>query len=293
MISDSSRAARPLSVRDHDRDLAGLTYVYPVLSRRAGGVSVGINLNPNNACNWHCAYCQVPGLVRGKAPVIDLEVLEAELRGFLHDLVHGDGLRRLAPEGARVICDIAFSGNGEPTSAEAFPQVVERVLALRDEFGLGARTDAEPVPVRLITNGSLMAQARVQQGVSRLGEAGGEVWFKVDAGTTAAIERINGVHLAPDVLARHLARCAGLCATWVQTCMFRWDGAAPSDDDVEAYLEVLRQAGIHRLRGVLLYGIARPSMQPEAVRLSPLAPEDLEAIGERIKKEGLTVRVSP
>ena len=78
-----------LKVSDHDRDLAGLTYVYPVLSRRAGGVSIGINLNPNNACNWHCAYCQVPDLVRGRAPAIDLARLEAELRGFLADLIHG------------------------------------------------------------------------------------------------------------------------------------------------------------------------------------------------------------
>ncbi len=57
-----------LSPGNHDRDVAGLTYVYPVVSRRAGGVSVGINLSPDNACNWQCVYCQVPDLVRGKAP---------------------------------------------------------------------------------------------------------------------------------------------------------------------------------------------------------------------------------
>ncbi|MDX9945398.1 MAG: radical SAM protein, partial [Azonexus sp.] len=38
-----------LRTDDHSRDSAGLRYVYPVISRRAGGVSVGINLNPNNA----------------------------------------------------------------------------------------------------------------------------------------------------------------------------------------------------------------------------------------------------
>ena len=57
-----------LTVTDHSRDSAGMTYVYPVVSRRAGGVSVGINLNPNNACNWACVYCQVPDLARGTAP---------------------------------------------------------------------------------------------------------------------------------------------------------------------------------------------------------------------------------
>ncbi len=290
MISPSSSKTPPhsLSVRNHDRDLAGLTYVYPVLSRRAGGVSVGINLNPNNACNWHCAYCQVPGLVRGKAPEIDLVRLEDELRGFLADLVHGDWMQRFVPEEARVIRDVAFSGNGEPTSAAVFPEAVELVVRLCTEFGL-----AETVPVRLITNGSLLAQARVQAGITRLGEAGGEVWFKVDAGTPEAMARINGVQLEPDSVARNLARCAALCTTWVQTCMFRWDGAVPSEAEIGAYLGLLEQAGVSKLQGVLLYGIARQSMQPEAAHLSPLTADELQAIASQIEKKGLTVRVSP
>ena len=292
MNSSNLRAAggaAALTVRNHDRDLAGLTYVYPVLSRRAGGVSVGINLNPNNACNWHCVYCQVPDLVRGKAPEIDLAQLEDELRGFLGDLVHGDWMARFVPEGLRVIRDIAFSGNGEPTSASVFPEAVALVLRLRAEFGLSS---AE-VPLRLITNGSLMAQARVQEGVRLLGEAGGEVWFKVDAGTADAIERINGVRLEPESVARNLARCAQLCPTWVQTCMFRWDGEAPSTAELDSYLAVLEAAGVDALQGVLLYGIARQSMQPEAVRLAPLSADELEAIAAHLRKKGLTVRVSP
>ncbi|WP_332674460.1 radical SAM protein [Aromatoleum sp.] len=276
-----------LNVRNHDRDFAGMTYVYPVLSRRAGGVSVGINLNPNNACNWHCAYCQVPDLVRGKAPAIDLARLEAELSGFLRALVHGDYLERHVPEGLRTIRDIAFSGNGEPTSAAEFPEVIALVRRLRDGYGLGSS-----VPLRVITNGSLMRQARVQEAVRALGEAGGEVWFKVDAGTKASIERINGVALDPATVARNLATSAALCPTWVQTCMFRWDGVPPANDDIDAYLDVLEAAGSDRLRGVLLYGVARPSMQPEAVRLSPLTVVELEAIAAKIAKKGLTVRVS-
>ena len=54
-----------LTVTNHNRNLTGLTYVYPVLSRRAGGLSIGINFNTNNACNWRCIYCQVPELKNG------------------------------------------------------------------------------------------------------------------------------------------------------------------------------------------------------------------------------------
>lgn len=277
-----------LRISNHDRDLAGLTYVYPVLSRRAGGVSVGVNLNPNNACNWHCVYCQVPELVRGTAPDIDLVRLEAELDGFLHALVKGDYMALHVPEGMRVIRDIAFSGNGEPTSAAAFPAAIDIVLRLRAAYGLGAE-----VPVRVITNGSLIGRSHVRDGLRRLGAADGEAWFKVDAGSRAAMRRINGAAAEPAAVARRLQTCAELCRTWVQTCMFRWDGVAPAADEIDAYLELLAMAGPDRLAGVLLYGIARPSMQPEAVRLAPLSADELEAIAARIREKGLTVRVSP
>ena len=146
-----------LSVIDHSRDSAGLRYVYPVVSRRAGGVSIGINLNTNNACNWRCIYCQVPDLVRGTAPPVDLALLEKELGGFLQELQHGDFMRRVPPE-ARRINDIAISGNGEPTSAQEFADVIEVISELKP-------ADLKLV---LITNGSLMQRDNVQQGLRRM-----------------------------------------------------------------------------------------------------------------------------
>lgn len=280
--------AKQLDVTDHSRDSAGLTYVYPVVSRRAGGVSVGINLNPNNACNWRCIYCQVPGLRRGSAPPIDMVLLERELRGFVNDLLRGDFMRSHVPEGARQIVDVAFSGNGEPTSADEFPQAIELAGRVLRETGLD-RT----VKIRLITNGSLLARSRVQKGVRRLGELGGEAWFKVDAGTAEGYRRINNVELSPASVARNLRRCAKLCPTWVQTCLFALDGEGPTEREVTAYLDVLDQAGIESLAGVHLYGLARPSMQLEANRLSRLPEERLEAIACRLRALGLIVRVSP
>ncbi|TVT49780.1 MAG: radical SAM protein [Denitromonas halophila] len=276
-----------LNVSDHSRDFAGMTYVYPVLSRRAGGVSVGINLNPNNACNWHCVYCQVPNLVRGAAPVIDRAQLRQELSGFLTALVEGDYMQQHVPEGLRTIKDIAFSGNGEPTSAGDFADIVNDVLAIRDAAGLTA------VPVRLITNGSLVKRRAVQDGLRRLAAGGGEVWFKVDGGRREDIARINGVDLDPASVSRALAKSAELCPTWVQTCMFAWDGEVPSEAALTGYLNTLEVAGLDALEGVLLYGVVRASMQPEAVRVSALDEAGLMLIAERIKEKGLTVRVSP
>jgi hypothetical protein len=276
-----------LTVTDHNRGFINMTYVYPVVSRRAGGVSVGINLNPNNACNWHCAYCQVPGLVRGAAPEIDLALLEAELRGFLHALLHGSFMEEHVPPEARVIRDIAFSGNGEPTSSKMFAEIVERVIAIRNDAGLA------DVPVRLITNGSLVDRPYVQTALKSLAAAGGEVWFKFDAGTAADIERINGIDVHPEAHARRLALCASLCPTWVQTCMFRWDGELPSRELVGAYIGMLELAGLAALKGVHLYGVARPSFQPEAVHLQQLTADELDAVACQLKEKGLTVTVSP
>jgi hypothetical protein len=276
-----------LTVTDHNRGFIDMTYVYPVVSRRAGGVSVGINLNPNNACNWHCAYCQVPGLVRGAAPEIDLALLEAELRGFLHALLHGSFMEEHVPPEARVIRDIAFSGNGEPTSSKMFAEIVERVIAIRNDAGLA------DVPVRLITNGSLVDRPYVQTALKSLAAAGGEVWFKFDAGTAADIERINGIDVHPEAHARRLALCASLCPTWVQTCMFRWDGELPSRELVGAYIGMLELTGLAALKGVHLYGVARPSFQPEAVHLQQLTADELDAVACQLKEKGLTVTVSP
>ena len=276
-----------LSVSDHNRSFISMTYVYPVVSRRAGGVSVGINLNPDNACNWHCAYCQVPGLIRGAAPEIDLAQLEDELRRFLDELLHGSFMADHVPPEAQVIRDIAFSGNGEPTSSKAFAEIVERVVAIRDAAGLAA------VPIRLITNGSLVDRPYVQKALQSLAAAGGEVWFKLDGGRAEEFMRINGVDLAPEAHARRLALCASLCPTWVQTCMVRWDDEAPSQAMIDAYLAALDLAGPGALRGVHLYGLARPSLQPEAGHLQRLALDELEQIALRIKEKGLTVVVSP
>jgi hypothetical protein len=277
-----------LTIQDHSRDSAGMTYVYPVVSRRAGGVSVGINLNPNNACNWRCIYCQVPDLKRGGPPPIDLGLLESELRGMLAQLFRSDYLERHAPPEARRVIDVAFSGNGEPTSAAEFPAAVELAGRIIGEFGL-----PEPPQLRLITNGSLLDRKYVQQGIAALGARGGEAWFKVDAVGSAVMQRINGVAYQPATVLRRLRACGALCATWVQTCVFALDGKPPSVAELAVYLELLAQAR-DNLAGIHLYGLARPSQQPEAPRLAALPAAWLGELAERIETEtGLAVRVSP
>ncbi len=278
-----------LTVHDHDRDRAGRTYVYPVVSRRAGGVSIGINLNRNNACNWRCVYCQVPGLVFGNAPPIDLDELEAELRAMLHDVVHGDFLAREVPEGARVLKDVAFSGNGEPTSAREFPEIVTRTGRVLAEFDLVGK-----IQLVLITNGSLVHQAHVRRGVEAMAPLGGVVWFKVDSATDAGQRAMNDSKLGPAHTRRNLEIAARACPTWIQTMMLARHGEPPSRAEQDAYLEFLRALVQDQVpvKGVLLYGLARKSYQPEAAELSALPCEWMERFASRIEALGLEVRLS-
>jgi wyosine [tRNA(Phe)-imidazoG37] synthetase (radical SAM superfamily) len=280
----------PLTPSNHDRDYAGFTYVYPVVSRRAGGVSVGINLNPNNACNWACVYCQVPNLVRGTAPDIDLALLEFELRAMLSDILDGDFMQTRVPEGARRLNDIALSGNGEPTSARVFPRVIALIAQVMADFGLLGE-----IKLVLITNGSLADRPYVRDGLGQMAKLNGELWFKLDSATAGGMRAINQTRIPPEKHYARLAIAARLCPTWLQTCVFAVDGIPPAEQEQQAYLALVRRIksdGIP-LQGVLLYGLARPSMQPQAPRLSSLPSAWLDAYADRIRDAGLEVKVSP
>lgn len=285
----------PLAVHDHSRDAAGLRYVYPVVSRRAGGLSVGINLNPNNACNWACTYCQVPDLVRGGPPPVDLARLQRELAGFLREVVEGDFLQARVPEGLRVLRDVAFSGNGEPTASAEFPAAVACVLdTLQAALPAALRATCGLV---VISNGSQVHLPEVRAALARLGQAGGVLWFKLDRGDAAARQHVNGVHLSDDLVVQRLVQVAGCLPVWLQTCVYQ-DPDEPGAGDpaaAAARLAALVARALAAgavLAGVLLYTLARPSLQPGAARLQALDAAGLEVWAAPLRALGLEVRTA-
>ena len=273
---------------DHNRDVTGMTYIYPVVSRRAQGVSVGINLNVNNACNWRCIYCQVPNLTRGGPPAIDLAQLKQELNSMMQALLHGDFMQRYVAESDRRLMDIAFSGNGEPTTCKQFGEVLDIVAEVMQQYDL----IQQDVKVRLITNGSQMDKVEVQAWMKKLAQINGEVWFKIDAGNRAGFARINDIQMTPEAHIKRLKTCAALCPTLVQTCMFALDGIAPSEADIADYLALIKQVS-SEIKGVHLYSVARPSYQPEAPRLGRLDEAWLNQMAERIGTLAIPVYMNP
>jgi wyosine [tRNA(Phe)-imidazoG37] synthetase (radical SAM superfamily) len=234
----------------------------------------------------------VPNLTRGAPPPINLGLLQEELTRLLAAIEAGS-LSFASDETPQKqysladIRDVAFSGNGEPTSAAEFPHAVSLVQHILESHGL-----ARQVKIRLITNGSLLDRPEVQTGIAKIGQTGGEVWFKIDSASAAGMSSINSIDLKPEAVARRLARCASLAPTWVQTCLFALDSTPPSEAGINQYMALIAPWATE-LKGVHLYGLARTSLQAEAHRLTRLDPQVLEQIAKKVRKLGLPVHVSP
>jgi hypothetical protein len=105
----------------------------------------------------------------------------------------------------------------------------------------------------------------------------------------------NQTRVSPDKQFERLQTAAALCPTWLQTCVFAQDGAAPSEAEQAAYLAAVARIReqVIPVQGVLLYGLARPSLQPQASRLSALPAAWLDHFADAIRTAGLPVKISP
>ena len=279
-----------LTTTNHATDVVGLTYVYPVISRRLGGLSIGVNFNINNACNWRCIYCQVPDLKLGAAPKLDAELLEVELRFFLNDVLQGDFYERFSVDKEkRVIKDIAIAGNGEPTSLKEFAVAIKLIGRIATEMGVFPKSQFV-----LITNGSLVHQAKVEEGLKVLNSYGGEVWFKFDSATYEGRSSINNTAQSYQASFQNLKLASQLCKTKIQTCLVNYNQQGFLQQEHDAYLGFLRQlqAECVNVQDIMLYTLARPSLQPEAGHLVALDLEVLNAFAHEIKEMGFNVSVN-
>ena len=123
----------------------------------------------------------------------------------------------------------------------------------------------------------------------------GEVWFKLDRASEAGMALVNDTKLTMEKVRQNLAAAIACCSnTWLQTCWFALDGVAPGAQDEDDYVDFLKgllRGGI-KPQGVLLYGLARPSMQTEAPRLSALSTAQMDSFAARIRMLGVDVRLS-
>ena len=267
--------------RRHERRWADHLYVYAVVSRRSRGLSVGINLNPDKACNFDCIYCQVDRAVPPRVRRVDVArlakeldaVLEAARAGWLFDRPPFDVL----PPGERVIRDIAFSGDGEPTTSPAFLEAVRTAAAARERFGLAS------TKLVLITDAAYLAKPAVREALRVLDDHNGEIWAKLDAGTEEYYRLVDRPNVPLRVVLDNLRDAASLRPIVIQTLFLRVHGAAPPPEEIEAYCRRLRalldEGG--QVKQVQLYTIARPPAESFA---APLEPSELDAIASSVRE---------
>jgi wyosine [tRNA(Phe)-imidazoG37] synthetase (radical SAM superfamily) len=274
----------------HPRSFAENLYVYPVLSRRAGGISIGINLNRDRFCNFRCIYCQVDrneniaGIedIDPAETEIDLPRLAEELNWTIEQFTSGKlfqaGRFNRAPEALRRLNDIAFSGDGEPT---AFPNFAD-AAAVCAEARKRHRLDG--VKLVLITNASLLHRPQVRKGLEILDRNNGEIWAKLDAGTKAYYAQVARSAVAWPQILENLRATARVRPIVIQTLFMRIHGQQPPPEEISAYLERLREilAGGGNIKLVQIHTIAR---QPAESYAAPLDNAKVDAIAERVRRE--------
>ncbi len=278
------RHSTRVAFSSHPRRWRDFRYVYPVISRRSRGLSIGVNLNTGRNCNFNCLYCQVDRSRPARVEPVDFDVLAAELRDLLanHERIFEDAPLRDIPAELRVINDIAFSGDGEPTLSPAFPAAAGLVAELRGTFGL---TDTKIV---LLTNADFLEQPTVIQTLAFLDNHNGEIWAKLDAGTQAYFERINGPSRPLSHILDNILATARVRPIVIQSLFMRVHDEPPPADEIAAYVERLRwllDNGGH-LKLVQTYTVARQTAQPY---VSKLAIEELVSIAEAIRPLGIAV----
>ncbi len=271
-MDDKTPTNNPTLHENHARSFRTQQYVYPVLSRRAGGISIGVNLNRDKTCNFNCVYCQVDRTADAAEHAcggpVDLQQLEHELLRMIDLVLSGriyeETKFRETPEPLRRLNDVALSGNGEPTARPEFAPVMDLCA---DVF---ARRKLDGVKLVLITNASLLHRPGVRRGLEQLDAIGGEIWAKLDAGTEAYYRQVARAHVPFGRILENLREAAQARPIVIQSLWMRIHGQPPPPSEQQAYRdrlsEILASGG--SIKVVQLHTIARPPAESWASALS-------------------------
>jgi wyosine [tRNA(Phe)-imidazoG37] synthetase (radical SAM superfamily) len=285
-MSDAPPTFVPIFTQ-HSRHWRDNRYVYPVVSRRSKGLSIGVNLNPDKVCNFDCLYCCVDRTTMPGRVEVDLAVLRDELAYLLELARSGEIWKHppfdTTPPALRRLNDVAFSGDGEPTSFPRFEDACRLAATLLDERSLN------DVKIVVITNATLFHQPRVRQALQYLDEHRGELWAKLDAGTEGYFQLVERSSIPFARVLANLLDAARARPIVIQTLFMNVHGTPPDDAEIAAYIERLRDlvSGGGQVKLVQVYTIARDTAE---TFVAPLPRESLDAISQRVRDAtGLTV----
>lgn len=273
----------------HQRTYHENKFVYPVLSRRSKGISIGVNLNPDKICNFDCIYCQVDRREESETRFVGFEQLLAELDHMLNFVMSGeiyqDPKFSSVPEALRLLNDIAFSGDGEPTTYKNFDNIVKEVADLKKKH------QADDVKMVLITNASMFHRESTQNALKLLDENQGEIWAKLDAGTEDYFKTIDRTKIRFQQILDNITLVAQQRPIVIQSLFMLVNQQPPDSAEIDAYCERLNEfiASGGQIKLVQVYTIARRTTEDYVTSLSS---EQVDQIAEKVKKKtGLATEV--
>lgn len=268
------------AITEHPRTYHDNKFVYPVLSRRSRGISIGVNLNPDKVCNFDCVYCQVDRRSSAVTRFVETDRLLRELdetidlvaSGALYDEPPFDEV----PPHLRRLNDIAFSGDGEPTTFKNIDEIVGRVAALKRSKGLDA------VKMVVITNASMFHRNPVKRALATLDENQGEIWAKLDAGTEPYYKQIDRTPIPFRQILDNIGDAARVRPLVIQSLFMKVSGIGPSEEEIDSYCgrlrHILETGG--EIDRVQVYTVAR---KPAESDVTPLPPEEVERIAGAVR----------
>ncbi|HEV2393986.1 MAG TPA: radical SAM protein [Verrucomicrobiae bacterium] len=269
------------------RDFLDNRFVYAVVSARAHGLSVGVNINPDKACNFNCIYCEVHR--NGDSPQpLDVDLMAGELRKTLL-LVRAGRLRerpwyRSLPDELLQLRHVALSGDGEPTLAPKFPEALQAIMHVR---ALGGFPFFKLV---LITNATGLDLPHVQEGLKHLTRSD-EVWAKLDGGSQAYLNKVNQADVPLEKVLANILMLGRQRSIVIQSLFPAIGEEEPSLEEIEQYakrlLELKKEGADISL--VQIYSATRPSANS---RCSHLPLRTLSRIAHSVRQiTGLNAEV--
>jgi wyosine [tRNA(Phe)-imidazoG37] synthetase (radical SAM superfamily) len=271
----------------HPRQYERNKFVYPVLSRRSRGISIGVNLNPDKVCNFDCIYCQVDRRSEAETRFVELDRLLAELESMLEYVTSGaiwddPQFADVPPELCR-LNDIAFSGDGEPTTNKNFDEIIARVADIKRNRGL------DDVKLVLITNASMFHRPAVARGLELLDANNGEVWAKLETGTEEYYQLVERTKVPFRQVLNNITAAAIQRPIVIQSLFLRIAGNPPPAAEIDAYIDRLNEivsAG-GRIKLVQIYTVAR---RPAEEYVAPLSHAEVDEMAARVaQRTGLAV----
>ena len=261
-------------------EFLGNRFVYAVISQRAHGLSIGINLNPDKCCNFDCAYCEVNRDIPGRGGLVDLDVLAAELENLL-SLTNQKRLQEFpyfstVPQELLSLKAVALSGEGEPTLSPQFAEIVSEVVHIRScgKFPF--------FKLVLITNTSGLDLPEVRKGLQLL-TGRDEIWAKLDAGSQEYMEAVNRTNLSLKKMLSNILLIGRERPIVIQSLFPLLKSQEPPPEEIELYvghLLNLKNNGA-KIQLVQVYSAHRPSHHPDCGHL-PL--KSLSRIAHRVRE---------